>query len=391
MILLPSDKMFHRIDTMVSEFVRQPKGMETSRNHHLLGTPVRDGGLGLQYIYWAYRRRFITSMQHTLRAHPDLFPFPLDKCVPRTQTPLLAYVSLLQSLGAIPGISLQPMKRRPCGPELFDSEDAEDGRLLAAQQPIVGQPDIAMKYCSPSPVWHIQEHGDTPTGFKRTEVCGYEVYTNEKPPEGNSWHNDGSKLLVTPDCQGSPQGSRAGMALTCGPFQCIARVHGPQTSYRAELMGLCVAAHLAAPGSTITLDNQAMVDHGPVEPHREASDMDLRSRVSATLGEKNIRVRWIPRHRKTSSARDAQELDDIQRNNEVDLLAKLATSLPLPIHNPTGPSSISVGGTVAPNPASKWIAATRPYQVYRGLHWATWLPLRALRRHVWVQWMWGNV
>ena len=67
---------------------------------------VRDGGLGLRYIYWAYRRRFITSMQHTLRARPDLFPFPLDKGVPRTQTPLLAYVPLLQSLGAIPGISL---------------------------------------------------------------------------------------------------------------------------------------------------------------------------------------------------------------------------------------------------------------------------------------------
>ena len=29
--------------------------------------------------------------------------------------------------------------------------------------------------------------------------------------------------------------------------------------------------------------------------------------------------------------------------------------------------------------------------MYRGLHWATWLPLRVLARHVWVQWMWGNV
>ena len=245
-----------------------------------------------------------------------------------------------------------------------------------------------MEYCSPSPVWHIQEHGDTPSGFTRTEVCGYEIYTNGRPPVGTSWHNDGSKLVVTPDCQGSPQGSRAGMALTCGPFQCIARVHGPQTSYRAELMGLCVAAHLAAPGSTVTMDNQVVVDHGPVEPHREASDMDLRWRVSATLRGKNIRVRWIPRHRKISSARDAQESDDIKHNNEVDRLAKLVTSLPLPHHNPTGPSSISVGGTEAPTPASKWIAATRPYQTYRGLHWATWLPLRALRRHVWVQWMW---
>ena len=199
LILLPSAKMFHRMDSIVSDFVRQPKGMETSRNHHLLGTPVRDGGLALRYIYWAYRRRFITSMQHTLRTHPHLFPLPLDKSVPRTQTPLLAYVSLLQSLGAIPGISLQPVKRHPCRPELFDSEDTEDGQLLAAQQPTVGQPHIAMKYCSPSLVWHIQGHGDNPPGFTRTEVCGCEVYTNGRPPVGNSWHSDGTKLVVTPD------------------------------------------------------------------------------------------------------------------------------------------------------------------------------------------------
>ena len=56
-----------------------------------------------------------------------------------------------------------------------------------------------------------------------------------------------------------------------------------------------MAAHLAAPGSTITLDNQAVVDHGRVEPHREASDMDLRSRVSATLGEKEYSGPLDPR------------------------------------------------------------------------------------------------
>ena len=46
LILLPSDGTFHRIDTMIFEFVRQPKGMHMAHNHHLLGTPVRDGGLG---------------------------------------------------------------------------------------------------------------------------------------------------------------------------------------------------------------------------------------------------------------------------------------------------------------------------------------------------------
>ena len=86
---------------------------------------------------------------------------------------------------------------------------------------------------------------------------------------------------------------------------------------------------------------------------------------------KKIQVRWIPGHREASSARDARELDDIRWNNEVGRLAKLATFLLLPLHNPTGPFSISVGGTEAPTLASKWIAATRPYQKYKGLHWST--------------------
>ena len=140
--------------------------------------------------------------------------------------------------------------------------------------------------------------------------------------------------------------------MTCGLFQCIARVHGPQTSYRAELMGLCIAAHLAAPGSTITLDNQAVVDHGLETPHREASDMDLRLHcVAAAIESKNIEVCWIPGHCEASPEREALELDDIRQNNEVDRPVKQATSLPLPLHNPRGPSNISVGGTEAPTPA----------------------------------------
>ena len=149
---------------MIFAFVRQLKGMDTARNHHLLGTPVRDGGLGLRYICWAYRRHFITNMQNTLCAHPDLFPVPLDKGIPRTHTPILTYVSLLQSLGAIPGVSLLPVKRRPGGLDLFDSEETDDGRLLDDQQPTMGQRDIAIKYCSPPSLVHLGTRRH-PSGF----------------------------------------------------------------------------------------------------------------------------------------------------------------------------------------------------------------------------------
>ena len=129
---------------MLSDFVREPKGMETSKNCHQLSTLVQQGGLGLRSIYWAYRRRFITSMQHTIRVHASLFPYPLNQAMPRTQTPILTYVTLLQSLGAIPGFSMTPIQRRPCGLDLIDSEDTEDGRLISAQMPTVGQPEIAI-------------------------------------------------------------------------------------------------------------------------------------------------------------------------------------------------------------------------------------------------------
>ena len=145
-------------------------------------------------------------------------------------------------------------------------------------------------------------------------------------------------------------------------------------------MGVCIAAHMAAAGSTITLDNHAVVDHGREEPRREAADMDLRHLVVTAIESKTIRVCWISGHREASSTQDTQELDAIRRNNEGDSLTKLATSLPLPLHNPTWPSTISVGGTETPSPTSKWIAATGPYQTYQGLHWSTLLPLQAQRK-----------
>ena len=39
---------------------------------------------------------------------------------------------------------------------------------------------------------------------------------------------------------------------------------------------------MAAPTSIGTLANQAVVNHGPEEPHRKASDMDLH-RIVATI------------------------------------------------------------------------------------------------------------
>ena len=81
-----------------------------------------------------------------MRAYPELFPFPLHVSVPRTQTRILTYVALPPSMGAMLGVFVQPVRRRPEGPK----EDTEDGRLLAAQQAAVGQPDVISLFLP----WH---------------------------------------------------------------------------------------------------------------------------------------------------------------------------------------------------------------------------------------------
>ena len=51
LVLLPSDKTLHHIDTLVSHFVRATKGMEAIMNHHLLGIPPKEGGMEVRQIY----------------------------------------------------------------------------------------------------------------------------------------------------------------------------------------------------------------------------------------------------------------------------------------------------------------------------------------------------
>ena len=229
--------------------------------------------------------------------------------------------------------------------------------------------------------------GKVPEGFSRIEVGEIVAYTNGKPRQGKDWHSDGSKLVQTEESEIH----RAGTALTCGELQIISRVQGPQTSYRAELQGARLFADVAENGDTLTLDNKSVVDYGPVRPHREASDMDYRVPLADKLQSKKAKLRWIPSHREESKATSPEEKEDIRRNNEVDILAKISTQLPLEDKTPVHPHSIVIAGAEAPTPAKKWLNAYRRYGKWTGAHWTTWLPLRGTRRMLWLQWLWGNV
>ena len=55
-------------------------------------------------------------------------------------------------------------------------------------------------------------------------------------------------------------------------------------------------------------------------------------------------MEYIPSHRQESEARNAREREQIWRNGEVDLLAKMATRLPVPDYNPIRLEDIAVYG-----------------------------------------------
>jgi len=271
---------------------------------------------------------------------------------------------------------------------LFDEEDtAEEWAARTPDNSPVGGGPHTGEYIDNGMTSQRSHTGTLLQGYARIVVGNIVAYSNGKPKRGTDWHSDGSKLVKA----GAVEVHRPGTAVTCGDLKVIARVQGPQTSYRAELQGAGLFAAMADDGDTLTLDNKAVVDHGSQYPHREASDMDYRVPLADALSKKKVTLKWIPGHRQLFQARNAAEREEIRRNNEVDRLAKKDTRLPLEEVNPTQPYSIVVDGAEAPTPAKKWINAFRRYGRWTGCHWTTWLPMRGTRRMLWLQWLWGNV
>ena len=299
--------------------------------------------------------------------------------------PIRDYVTLLKQLGASTPVTLQQRVVPRGGPELLDEESSDDGRLLQTQAPNVALFHYSLRYTAYRARSLIQDEGTIPPGFSPITVAGHQCYTNGKPKEGTAWYSDGSKLEV-PSLEG--QADRAGVALSCQPLIIIARVTGPQTSYRGELQGaaLVTACALAEPGDTLTMDNQAVVRWAPRPPHWECADMDLRQQVAEHLAARPIPFSWVPSHRSLSDATSPDDRETILRNDEVDRWAKTATALPLPPCEPTEPSAIVICGGIPPTPAKKWVLQRRRTFGFPGVHWVSWLPLKGTKRMLWLRW-----
>ena len=156
-------------------------------NLHLLGTWSREVGMGVWQMYWSYRQTYVISMQLAIRLHREPFPHPLGPPVLLTPTPVMTYVAFPQWLQAMPGVSWEPMWRRPGRPDPDDSEDTQDGRLLAAQQPTLGQPHFAKYYKSYAPAISVLDCGDVLEGYTHTAGSGFEVCSTHRSVRGRVW------------------------------------------------------------------------------------------------------------------------------------------------------------------------------------------------------------
>ena len=248
----------------------------------------------------------------------------------------------------------------------------------------VGQEDTAHRYGLAKPRWHVVEGGQVPTGYQLTVAGGCEVYTNGCDPQGTTWYTNGSRKGNPAGMGGATGTCRAGFGLHRAPLHVIGRVRGPQTPYRAALMGMYVASCLARAGDEVVLDNQAAADCATAARYHEVCDMDVREPLAQELHSKSLMPRWVPGHREERQARTPQKVQDTRGNNLSHSLASMGSELPLTPYTPDAPHGIGVGGTEAPVPAKKWITAMCPHATPEGVHWATWLPLKAKRRRLWL-------
>ena len=181
--------------------------------------------------------------------------------------------------------------------------------------------------------------GTVPMGYHPVAIAGIACYSNQQPPAGTSLYSDSS--LQTVEVAGSEyQG--AGATLTQGPLRILARLAGPQQSYRAEIYRAAIGAAITSDGDTQYIDNMAITKCTQRRPTHECSNTGIRHKVCDHVQHKRVAAEWIASHRLETEARNAQAREQIRHNGEVDPLAKMATHLPVPDYDPQHPEDIAI-------------------------------------------------
>ena len=147
--------------------------------------------------------------------------------------------------------------------------------------------------------------------------------------------------------------------MTKGPLRILARVAGPQQSYRA----------ITSDHDTQEIDNMAVTNRAHRRPTHQCSSADICHKVCDQVQHKRVAAEWIASHRLVTEARTAQKHEPIRRNGEVDLLTKMATRLPVPDYDPRRSKDIAMCSEPAPTPAQ--ILQRRRVVIFDGAHWVS--------------------
>ena len=137
--------------------------------------------------------------------------------------------------------------------------------------------------------------------------------------------------------------------MTKGPLRILARVAGPPQFYRAKMYGAAIGAAIASDGDAQYIDKMAVTKCAHRRPTHACSDAHIRHKVCDEV--QHVAAEWITSHCLETEARNAQVLEQIWRNGEVDLFAKMATRLRVPDHNPRRPEDIAICSGPTPTPA----------------------------------------
>ena len=117
------------------------------------------------------------------------------------------------------------------------------------------------------------------------------------------------------------------------------------------MYGAAIGAAIASNGDTQYINNMGVTKCAHRRPTHECFDVDIRHKLCDKVQHKRIAAEWIASHRLETEARNAQEREQIQRNGEVDLLAKMATCLPVPDYDPRRLEDIAICGGPTPSGA----------------------------------------
>ena len=165
--------------------------------------------------------------------------------------------------------------------------------MNCAQKQVVGLPQCAGHYASTASTPGHVNTSTVPPRSTKVVIAGHECYIDSVVREGSRWYLDGNKV-DTSTAYGKVY--RAGVGILHRSRHIIARVTGPQCSYRTELLGAATLSHVVCAIDNLAIDNQAVVRTAAKNPHRECADMDVRKEAHANFLRTPIHIRWIPSH-----------------------------------------------------------------------------------------------